>query len=804
MQANFAREVIDVSVADEMSESFLAYSLSVITSRAIPDVRDGLKPVQRRILYSMLNMGIRPEGPHRKCARVVGDTIGKYHPHGDGAIYDALVRMGQDFSRNVTLIDPQGNFGSLDQPPAAYRYTECRLTPAAMSMLGELDEETIEFTPTYDGDSTEPQCLPGLLPNLLVNGTSGIAVGMATSMAPHNLAEIANAIELVLTQRRPKPTVLELMAHVPGPDFPSGGILVDNGLAEMYATGRGSVTLRARAHVEQLTPKRQGIIITELPYLIGPEKIVEKVNALLRDDKVKGVDRITNFSDRHSGLRLQIDCEIGVNPQAVLAQLCRMTPLEDTFTVNNVALVDGVPTTLALYDLCQHYITHRLDIIRRRTEYRLHKAQDRLHIVQGLLIALDNIDRVIAIIRGSETVPEARTSLVEQLDLSEIQATHILDMQFRRLVGLEKQKLIDERDTLVTTINGYEKLLASETRQRTLVLAELREFVDHHGRERRSEIIAEADVQTFSPADLAPAASAEVVDEECLVTLSSSGQIGREPVEGGKRSTPNRHDLVVASVETTTAALVWAVTSEGRALSALTHDAGETTSRTRGVAASQFFGTNRNEEVLTVCSGPFGGHLVLVTESGVAKRLTAEELEGTRSGSTVMRVKEGDRLVAAFVCADDLDIVMVADNASVLRTAVEGISVQGRGAGGVAGMKVKNGSKLIAAGPINTEIWDGAVVSVTNNAEAKATPYDELPAKGRGGSGVRLTKLRAGERLPTAFVGSTEDLWVLMSTDDDATKLDPTPVPFNIEPTKRDLVSSGTDRQILNIAPVRW
>ena len=272
MQANFAREVIDVSVADEMSESFLAYSLSVITSRAIPDVRDGLKPVQRRILYSMLNMGIRPEGPHRKCARVVGDTIGKYHPHGDGAIYDALVRMGQDFSRNVTLIDPQGNFGSLDQPPAAYRYTECRLTPAAMSMLGELDEETIEFTPTYDGDSTEPQCLPGLLPNLLVNGTSGIAVGMATSMAPHNLAEIANAIELVLTQRRPKPTVLELMAHVPGPDFPSGGILVDNGLAEMYATGRGSVTLRARAHVEQLTPKRQGIIITELPYLIGPRE----------------------------------------------------------------------------------------------------------------------------------------------------------------------------------------------------------------------------------------------------------------------------------------------------------------------------------------------------------------------------------------------------------------------------------------------------------------------------------------------------------------------------------------------------
>ena len=804
MPADFAREVIDVSVADEMSESFLAYSLSVITSRAIPDVRDGLKPVQRRILYSMLNMGIRPEGPHRKCARVVGDTIGKFHPHGDGAIYDALVRMGQDFSRNVTLVDPQGNFGSLDQPPAAYRYTECRLTPAAMSMLGELDEETVEFTPTYDGDSTEPQCLPGLLPNLLVNGTSGIAVGMATSMAPHNLAEIANAIELVLTKRRPKPTVEELMEHVKGPDFPSGGIIVDNGLADMYATGRGSVTLRSRAHIEQLTPKRQGIIVTELPYLVGPEKIVEKVNALLRDDKIKGVDRITNFSDRHSGLRLQIDCEIGVNPQAVLAQLYRITPLEDTFTINNVALVDGVPTTLSLYDLCQHYVTHRLDIIQKRTEYRLVRAQDRLHIVLGLLIALDNIDQVIAIIRGSETVPEARAELVAQLDLSEIQATHILDMQFRRLVGLEKQKLIDERDTLVSTIDDYEKLLASETRQRKLVLAELMELVESHGRDRRSEIVSVNEIQTFSPADLAPAASTEIVDEGCVITLSSSGQIGRESLDGGKRATPGRHDLVIANLETTTTAPVWAITSEGRALSALSHDVGEVAGRTRGVAASQLFGTNSGESVLTISSGPFGGHMVLVSQNGIAKRITAEELEGTRSGSTVMRLKEGDQLAAAFLCRDGIDIAMVTDQASVLRTAADGISVQGRSAGGVAGMKLKDGAKIIAAGPVDPEIWDGAVVSVTTNAEAKATPYDELPAKGRGGGGVRLTKLRAGERLRTAIVGSTEDLWVLMSTDEDASKLDPIPIAFGIEPTKRDLVSSSTERQILTIAPVRW
>jgi len=803
MPADFAREVIDVSVADEMSDSFLAYSLSVITSRAIPDVRDGLKPVQRRILYSMLNMGIRPTGPHRKCARVVGDTMGNFHPHGDSAIYDALVRLGQDFARNVTLIDPQGNFGSLDEPPAAHRYTECRLTNAAMSMLGELDEDTVEFTTTYDGESTEPAYLPGLVPNLLVNGTTGIAVGMATSMAPHNLAEVAKAIELVLTQRRPKPTVEELTALVPGPDFPSGGIIINRDMTEIYATGRGSVTVRARAHVEQLTPKRQGIIITELPYLIGPEKIMERVNGLLQADKLQGVSSITNLSDRHLGLRLQIDCEIGVNPQAVLAQLYRMTPLEDTFGVNNVALVNGVPTTLSLYDLCKHYVDHRLDIIQKRTQFRLQKAQDRLHVVLGLLIALDNIDLVISIIRNSETVPEARTELMEQLSLSEIQATHILDMQFRRLVGLERQKLIDERDELIATIDDFEKLLASDTRQRKLVIAELNELVEEYGHPRRTEIVGEAEIQTFTVADIA-AAPADVADEECIVSLSTSGQVGREPLEGAKRNKPGRHDLVVASLETNTASPVWAITTEGRALSALAHDFGDVASRTRGVAANQVFGMNRNEEPLLISSGPVDGNIVLVSRQGVAKRLTVEELESTRSGSTVMRLKDGDGLAAAFVCPDGYDIVMVADNANVLRTSVDGISVQGRGAAGVAGMKLKDDSVIIGAGAVDPNFWDGSIVSATSAAEAKATPFDEIPAKGRGGGGVRLTKMKDGDKISAVFIGSIENLWVLMSTDEDASKLDPIPVPFSIEPTKRDLVSTGTDRQILGIGAVRW
>ncbi|MEM7094085.1 MAG: DNA topoisomerase (ATP-hydrolyzing) [Actinomycetota bacterium] len=802
LPADFAREVIDVPVADEMSESFLAYSLSVITSRAIPDVRDGLKPVQRRILYSMLNMGIRPDRPHRKCARVVGDTMGNFHPHGDSAIYDALVRMGQDFAKNVTLIDPQGNFGSLDEPPAAHRYTECRLSQAAMSMLDELDENTVEFRPTYDGESTEPECLPALLPNLLVNGTSGIAVGMATSMAPHNLAEVTEAIRIVVTKRRPKPTVHELMAVMPGPDFPSGSIVVDDGLAEIYATGKGSITVRARAHIEQLTPKRQGIIITELPYLVGPEKVVARINSLLQDDKLEGVTSVTNLSDRTSGLRLQIDCQVGVNPQAVLAQLYRMTPLEDTFTVNNVALVDGVPTTLPLYDLCLHYVNHRLDVIVRRTQYRLERAQARLHVVEGLLIALDNIDQVISIIRNSETVPEAREKLCEELDLTEIQATHILDMQFRRLVGLERQKLIDERDELVTTIEGYEQLLGSENRQRKLVMAELDELVEEYGRERRTEIVNAGDIETFTMDDISQ--PSEVSEEACVVTLTTSGQVGRESIEGAKRNKPGRHDLVIGRIETSTTSLVWAITSEGRALSAVVHDVGDVAGRTRGTPGDQLFGMNKGERVLALVSGPIDGHLVLISRLGTAKRLTVEELEGTRSGSTVMRLKDGDELAAAFVCADGADVIIVADNANALRTGVDAISIQGRGASGVAGMKLKDDAKVIAAGPVDPEVWDGVIVSVAPGAEAKATPFDELPSKGRGTGGVRLHKLRDNRPLLSAYVGSSEDLWVLMSTDEDHSKLDPTPVRFPLEPTKRDLSATSTDRQILTLGRVRW
>ena len=797
-EPDFAAEIVDVSVADEMSESFLAYSLSVITARAIPDVRDGLKPVQRRILYAMSNMGIRPDTPHRKCARVVGETMGRYHPHGDAAIYDTLVRMGQDFSRGITFVDPQGNFGSLDDPPAAARYTECRLTDAAMQMLAELGEDTVEFRPTYDGEGTEPTYLPGRLPNILVNGTSGIAVGMATNMAPHNLAEVYAAVELVMTKRRPKPTIDELMAVIPGPDFPSGGIVVDDGIREAYETGRGSMRVRARAEIEQVTAKRQAIVVTELPYMVGPEKVVAKVSELIVDQRVPGLTDVKNLSDRHQGTRIQIDCRPGVNPHVVLQELYRLTPLEETFAINAVALVDGVPTTLGIYDLCRHYVDHRLDVVVRRTRWRLERARDRLHIVEGLLVALDAIDLVVSIIRGSDTVGEARELLIDQLELSEIQADAILEMQLRRLVALERQKLATERDELVDEIADYEALLASEKRQRKVVLTELAELVDEFGHERRSDIISPDDVEVYEPSEIVDTSTVD--DEPAVVTLATSGAVGRAPTEGAKRATPGRHDVVVSSTFTSTADRVHAVTSDARVLGAFVHEITEVSGRSRGGQASQLFGTSRGESVLTVLAAGTEP-VVLATAGGFVKRVTPAEIAATKPGGTVIKLRDGDRLVAAFSCPDGADVVLVSADGQALRTASADISIQGRGAAGVAGMKLRGDARLVGAGCV---LGDGAVVIATDRGNAKATPLAELETKGRNGLGVRLTKLDDAERVHAVHVGPLDGLMATMATDGDATKPDPTPVQFPLEATRRDLVAVATDRPILELGRARW
>jgi len=794
----FAREVLEVPVAKEMSESFLAYSLSVITARAIPDIRDGLKPVQRRILFSMLGMGLRPTNPHRKCARVVGDTMGKYHPHGDMAIYEALVRMGQNFARMVTLVDPHGNFGSLDDPPAAARYTECRLTDAAMEMVREIEEDTVDFRPTYDGESSEPICLPGLLPNLLVNGTSGIAVGMATNMPTHNLREVYAAIELVMKKRRPQPTIKELMALLPGPDFPSGGIIINDDLQEAYTTGRGSFRIRAKVEFEKITRSRQGIVVTELPYMVGPEKVVKRINELVVADKLEGVTDAKNLSDRKSGLRLLITLKPNVNPQAVLGELYRQTPLEDSFGINNVVLVNGVPKTLGVYDLCKHYVDHRLNVVIRRTQFRLERAQERLHIVKGLIVALENIDRVVTIIRGSEDVEEAKSALRKELKLSEVQATHILDMQLRRLTALEMQKIIDERDELSGQIDEYKKLLDSEQRQRATVLNELKETVDVYGTDRKTEIISVSDIPVYDDVPLVN--EQEVPDAACLVTLSTSGKIGRTSIEVGSRSTPGQHDVLVSSMLTSTHSPVFAITSEGRALNIRALEIGEVKGRSRGSSSAQIFATGKGEQILTVIS-PNEENLVLITSNGVAKRITPSELAETPNGKQVIKLKPNDKLAAAFYCPNGVDVIVVASDAQTLRTPVDNVSIQGRNAAGILGMKLRDGVKVIGAG---AALGDGAVITVTDIGTAKATPFEEITTKGRGGSGIRITKFTKEKSLVLAKVVGPDVVLAVMATDDDPKKADPVPVDLPLEPTKRDLVSAKTERKILDVGPPRW
>ncbi|TML16878.1 MAG: DNA topoisomerase 4 subunit A [Actinobacteria bacterium] len=795
----FARDVVDIAVEDEMSESFLQYSLSVITSRAIPDVRDGLKPVQRRILYAMRDMGLRPDRPRVKSAKVVGDVMGNYHPHGDMAIYETLARMAQPFARNVTLVDPQGNFGTLDDPPAAQRYTECRLSAAAMDMVNELDEETVDFRPSYDGENREPVCLPAMLPNLLVNGTTGIAVGMATSMPTHNLREVFEAIKLVLTKRRPRPTLDELMAVLPGPDFPTGGIVIDEGIRDAYETGRGAVRMRAKAEVVDLQRgRRQGIVVTELPFMVGAERVIGRIKELVIDNKIGGIEDVVNLSDRAHGLRIQITCKSSVNPHAVLADLYRQTPMEDTFGINNVVLVDGVPTTLGLYDMCQHYIDHRLDVIVKRTQFRLRKANDRMHIVEGLLLALDAIDAVIKIIRGSKDSDEARTRLMAQLKLSEIQATTILDMQLRRLTQLEKLKLQQERDELRRTIADLNDLLRSETRQRKTVLTELGELVERYGAKRRTRIVSADDVPVYEAPPVATTAA--LPDEPCVVTLSTSGVVGRASVAGAKRATPGRHDVLASQVVTSTHATVFAITSDGRALSATANDIADASTRARGAPAAQVFGANKGEQVLALVA-PGDEYLVLVTAAGVFKRVAPGELGDTRGGRPVINLKPGDRVAAAFTSPESVDVVIVASDGQCLRTAVEGISVQGRGAGGVAGITLRGDAVVVGAGAV---IGVTSIVSVTDKGWAKATEADDIPAKGRGTGGVRLARFPDNQRIALVYVGAPSGLFALMAADDNPNQTDPNPVQFPLEPTKRDLVSVQTERRIHAVGPRRW
>lgn len=763
---DIAETIVDVDVSREMEGSFLEYAYSVIYARALPDARDGLKPVQRRILYQMADMGLRPDRGHVKSARVVGEVMGKLHPHGDTAIYDALVRLAQPFSLRLPLVDGHGNFGSLDDGPAAARYTEARLAASAMTMTAGLDEDVVDFVPNYDNKLTQPEVLPAAIPNLLVNGATGIAVGMATNMAPHNLIEVISAARHLLAN--PKATLEDLMRFVPGPDLPTGGKIVGlDGIRDAYRTGRGSFRTRASARIENVSSRRTGIVITELPYLVGPEKVIEKIKEGVQSKKLSGISAVTDLTDRAHGLRLVIEIKNGFNAEAVLEQLYRHTPLEDSFGINNVALVDGEPRTLGLRELLQVWVDHRLTVTRRRSQYRLTRRTERLHLVDGLLLAIVDIDEVIQLIRSSDDADTARARLIEVFDLSQVQAEYILELRLRRLTKFSRIELEKEQDDLRREITALQEILGDEARLRAVVTAEMAEVAQQFGTPRRTILLESAGAAAVTPA----VAPLEVEDTPCWALLSATGLLARTAEEGGPDRIERRasHDVLRTAVRTTARGEVGAVTSKGRMIRIAVLDlpalppTNGAPSLSGGVPVSEVCLLEPGESVLALASlAPDAAPLTLGTTQGVVKRVTAD-YPGNRDAWDVVALKPGDSVVGAGAATDDDELVFVTSDAQLLHFPAAVVRPQGRAAGGMAGIKLGVGVEAIAFGVV-TDLADALVVTIagtsgalpgTQAGSAKVTPLGLYPAKGRGTGGVRAHRFIRGEdTLLLAWVGA--------------------------------------------------
>ncbi|TFD48083.1 DNA topoisomerase IV subunit A [Cryobacterium sp. TMT1-2-1] len=768
----------DVDVSVEMQGSFLEYAYSVIYSRALPDARDGLKPVQRRILYQMNEMGLRPDRGHVKSARVVGEVMGKLHPHGDTAIYDALVRMAQAFTLRVPLIDGHGNFGSLDDGPAAPRYTEARLAAAALAMTENLDEDVVDFVPNYDNQLTQPDVLPAAYPNLLVNGASGIAVGMATNMAPHNLIEVVGAARHLLAH--PDATLDDLMEFIPGPDLPTGGTIVGlAGIKDAYATGRGSFKTRARVSVEAITARKAGLVVTELPYLVGPEKVIEKIKDGVNSKKLSGISDVTDLTDRTKGLRLVIGIKTGFSPEAVLEQLYRVTPLEDSFNINAVALVDGGPQTLGLRQLLLVYVGHRIEVVTRRSAYRLARRKERLHLVEGLLVAIVDIDEVIQVIRASDDSEQARARLIDVFDLSQIQAEYILELRLRRLTRFSRIELEAERDQLLAEIAKLEKLLGSKQAIRTLVSDELAQVAERFGTPRRT-LLTEAKPSIAGVSAAAArrnAAVLEVTDTPTRVYLSATGRIARVdllPVSDDmpERVTPaqrrSKHDAVRSTLDTTSRAEIGAVTSRGRLIRFSPVDLPVMPPTSIQLAAGVKVGDylalpNKDEKVLAIVSLDSPRAIALGTRQGIVKRVTPGDW-ANKPDFEIIALKPKDGVVGAVQGADDDELVFVATDSQLLRFPAGAVRPQGRTAGGMAGIKLTDGAHVLFFTSVPAHIAGTAVVITvatssqtlpgTDPGSAKVSEFAEYPAKGRGTGGVRSQRFLKGEdTLSVAWVG---------------------------------------------------
>src|SRR5262252_3175985 len=758
-----------------MQRSYINYAMSVIVGRALPDVRDGLKPVHVRILYAMYDGGFRPDRGYSKCARVVGEVMGTYHPHGDSAIYDALVRLAQPWAMRMPLVDPQGNFGSPgDDPPAAMRYTECRLAPLAMEMLRDIDKETVDFRPNYDGRSNEPVVLPSRFPNLLVNGSEGIAVGMATRIPPHNLREVATGVQWYLENFDASDDELleALIERVKGPDFPTRGLIVGRrGIQEAYRTGRGSITMRAVVEVEEDSRGRTQLVVTELPYQVNPQSLAKKIDELAKDGRVSGIADVRDESSGRTGQRLVIVLKRDAVAKVVLNNLYKHTQLQDTFGANMLALVDGVPRTLRLDQMIRHWVTHQIEVIVRRTRYLLRKAEERAHILRALLKAIDRIDEVIALIRASESAAVAQQGLMQLLEIDEIQARAILDMQLRKLAALERQQLVDEYAELMEQIADYEAILDSPPRQRQIVGSELAEIAAKYGDDRRTEIVAwDGDV---SEADL-------IAEEDVVVTITRGGYAKRTKTDhyraqrrGGKgvRGAQLRTDDIVEHFfVTSTHHWILFFTNKGRVYRAKAYELPEAARDARGQHVANLLAFQPDERIAEVLALPDYGvapYLVLATASGLVKKSRLSDFDSTRAGGIIaINLRSDDEVIGARLVSPDQDLLLVSKHAQAIRfhASDDVLRPMGRATSGVIGMRFTNGDRLLGMHVIDPAA-EADVLVATGGGFAKRTPADQYPVKGRGGLGVvtaRIVEAR-GELIGALMVRPEDEVFAITS-----------------------------------------
>ncbi|GAA4432931.1 DNA gyrase subunit A [Actinokineospora soli] len=763
-----------VDIQQQMQSSYIDYAMSVIVSRALPDVRDGLKPVHRRVLYSMYDTGLRPDRSYVKCSRVVGDVMGNYHPHGDSSIYDTLVRLAQPWSMRYPLVDGQGNFGSPgNDPAAAMRYTEARLMPLAMDMLRDIGEDTVDFAPNYDGKTEEPKVLPSRIPNLLVNGGSGIAVGMATNIPPHNLREVADGVVWALDnpEADDDETLAALMTRIKGPDFPTHGLILGTaGIEEAYRTGRGSVRMRAVVEVEEDAKGRTILVVTELPYQVNPDNLIENMAQLVRDGKLTGISEIADESNRRSGMRIVIGLKRDAVAKVVLNNLYKHTQLQHTFGVNMLALVDGVPRTLRLDQIVRHYVKHQVEVIVRRTRYRLRKAEERAHILRGYTKALDQLDEVIALIRRSPSAEEARTGLMALLEVDEAQATAILELQLRRLAALERQKIIDELAEIERYIGELNAILASEERQRQIVRDELMEIVEKHGDDRRTRIV---------PFDGEVSVEDLIAVEDVVVTITRTGYAKRTKTDlyraqkrGGKGvqgAALKQDDIVAHFFVCSTHDWILFFTNQGRVYRAKAYELPEANRAARGQHVANLLAFQPDEhiaQVIQIKDYQVAPYLVLATRNGLVKKSRLADFDSNRSGGLIgINLRDEDELVGAVLCAADDDLLLISAGGQSIRFHADDDALRpmGRATSGVTGMRFNSGDELLAIGVVRDDTF---VLVATKGGYAKRTPMDDYSVQGRGGKGVLTIQHddRRGRLVGALIVDESDEIFAITSS----------------------------------------